>query len=429
MNEERMFILKMVEEGKITAAEAAALLDALGDERDDEEERRERARRPGSDLAAQISEAIQAALRSVPNITEDVRESWNEVRKDLVQSLREMREEMKKKKLIDLSGLSHLVSHMREVGFGPAHEFEERFSGSFDAAGVPDVELISKNGSLTVIGWEQPSYEVVVRKKVYGRDEEAARRVADEAVVVEKDAFRLKVDGRATGAVTVSAEVRLPRRQALALAATTSNGSVLLEGLTLKEGRATTTNGSVRVRSVSAERLVAATVNGRVEGRSVVAEEAEVSSVNGSIDWDGQAQRALIKTVNGAVRCTPSLPAAGADSGHGEWEVRSVNGSVRLLLSPAADVGVSVSASGRLVEVDDGAHGLRAEREDGPGGARRQVHAKSPGYEEAPRRLDVCAKTVNGSVRVADRRETDRREKGDERDGAQGGTDADSNDA
>ncbi len=449
MNEERAFILKMVEEGKITAAEAEALLDAL-DDKHDEDERPEDSRERGSasgdetgkaeegerkgkrasqDLAGQLSESIQAILRNVPNITEDVREGWNEVRKDLKQSLQEVKEEMKKKRLVDLSGLGDLLTHMRDVGFGHSHEFEERVVGEFsEEAALPEFELATKNGSLLVSGWDQASYEVVVRKKVYSRDEEGARRTAESAVEIERGSDRLRIDGRGSSGVTVSMEVRVPAKRSIALEATTQNGSVTLKELTLNRGRATTTNGSVHVEDVRARRLVAATVNGKVEGEAVDASDCEVRTVNGSIAWEGRSVRAELKTVNGPVRYAPDL--VDADDGAGEsvngvFNVKSVNGGIRLMVPRSGSVGMRLDVKGRSVEIDEEKTGLHVESRGGRA-ASRHVTAATTGYEGAHRRFEVTAKTVNGSIRIEERRE---RERPSEPERAPEGTAADGADA
>lgn len=191
MNEERLFILKMLEEGKINAQEAAALLEALeigsageaeeraevrgeepvsrpaddggergaephagdggggaGDEashrfeadpdrereeaRGEEERRREEERSREEhergwgafswELAQQIRESIQSAMRGVPQITEELKENLQDVREEISHSLKEVREEIKKGPLVDVSGLKHLFANVfgRGPGAGPS---------------------------------------------------------------------------------------------------------------------------------------------------------------------------------------------------------------------------------------------------------------------------------------------------------------------
>lgn len=428
MNEERAFILRMVEEGKITADEAGALLDALEDKDDvsedartvggeqaagsgtsDSDEADAKAKRAGQDFASQITESIQAVLRNVPNLTEDVRDGWNEVRKDLRQSLQEMKEEMKKKRLVDLSGLADLLSHMRDVGFGQSHEFEERVVGEFsEEASLPEIELVTKNGGVRVTGWERPDYELVVHKKVYGRDEESARRTADDAVEIEKDRGRLRVDARGTSGVTVSMELHIPSERIVALEATTQNGSVSLKDLAMNRGRATTTNGSVRVEQVTARNLIAATVNGKVEGENVDAHDCEVRTVNGSVAWDGRSIRSEVKTVNGSVRYAPDIldqPGEANAGTSGQFNVKSVNGGIRLVVPRSANLGVRLDVKGRSVHIDEEKTGLFVESRGGRVGAPRHVTASTTGYESALRRFEVTVKSVNGSIRVEERRE------------------------
>lgn len=420
MSEERMFILKMVAEGKITADEAAALLDALDDEEDDDgrvggrarvgddtddiddDESRRKERRTGQDFVSHIGESIQTALRNVPHLAEELKEGWNEVRKDLSQSFRDVKEEIKKKRLVDFSGLSEFLAQVREVGLGPSHEFEERMTGEFPAdARPPKLEFVTKNGSVTVSGWDRATYEIVVRKKVYGRDEHSAKAVADGAVVRDVGEGWLRIDGRATRGVTVSLDVKLPKDRPFTLEATSQNGSVVVEDLVLDRVRASTTNGSVRVDDVTAAELLASTVNGKVWGDDVDATACEVRTVNGAVEWSGRALRSELKTVNGSIRYSPELIESDEDDQGlvGLFEVRTVNGSVRIHLPKPSDVGIGLDLSGRSVEIDNELRFVTESVSDRLGEAPKIV-AKSQTYEEARRRMDLAVNAVNGSIWV-----------------------------
>lgn len=412
-----MFILKMLEDGKISAEEAAALLEALQDDEGDarraddagsgsDSARRAHGRKAPQDLASQISETIQSALRNVPNLTDDVRDGWKEMRDDMRVALGDLRDELKKKKLIDLSGFSELLSHMREVGYGQAHEFEERISGTFaDGTAPVRVELVTKNGNVQVQGWDRPDFEVVLRKKVYRRDEASAKETADAAVRVEVEKDRVVVDGRGGSTVTVAIEARLPKSRLADLDAESQNGSVTVRGLTLVNGRAATTNGSVDVAQIAARRMHASTVNGRVVGEAVDAESCDVTTVNGSVEWAGASTRLNVKSVNGGVRIAPEPPAKATEyeTSPAEVQMKSVNGSLRVTLP--ARVAIEVDAQARSVHLGEADTGLAVDEQTGKAGVNRRVRASRQAQPSTQtqfperRALQIAAKTVNGSIR------------------------------
>ena len=445
MNEERMFILKMIEQGKITAEEGAALLEALrddgdrraasdgggpgadrdagsgrdgrrepaadagegrgaeerdgerrtaGDARDDERHRRPRP----ADLATQIKEAIHSALRGVPHVTEELVENWKEVSEDVRNSFNEIRDEIRKRGLVDVSGLMELISHVRDLGFGHLHEFEEEVEGAFTEKG-PRIELATTNGSITVRGWEKARYRLILRKRVQVADESRAEETARRLVDVTAEDGLLRATARQLLNSSVSMELWLPSASDASIELRSGNGGLRIEGLSCREASATTTNGSVQLKRVTADRVVTRTTNGKVSCSEVVSRSAEANTTNGSVSWSGAAESAEIRTVNGTARIEPQVPERpdggdATEAGRSRYDVSSVNGSFHIDLPEDDGIGVSVVARGRSVKVEG--DGLRLSF-DGDG--REERRARTPGYDAAPAKLDFVLSTVNGSVR------------------------------
>ena len=68
MSEERMVILKMLEEGKIASEEAERLLRALGGQERDEEEKEREKEGKGEDIFDALGEGMDRAFKAVQNM-------------------------------------------------------------------------------------------------------------------------------------------------------------------------------------------------------------------------------------------------------------------------------------------------------------------------------------------------------------------------
>lgn len=464
MSEERMFILKMIEEGKITAEEGAALLEALRDEvfeSDRPEERKEaenfgadrpssgsdgrgedeagagrqsdddgedgRDRRPrGSDIATQIKEAIQTALKGVPHVTDELKDNWKEVREDVRHSFHEIRDEIRKKGLVDVSGLMDLISHMRDVGFGNSHEFEEEVEGVLSDAD-PSVALSTTNGAITVKGWDKPGFRLLLKKRLQAVDEEKAKEAAQGMVDLAVDAGALRATARHMRNASVSMELWLPVESGTAIEARSENGSIRLEGVTCREADVTTTNGSIHVHGVKGERVATRTTNGKVTCSNVRSQRAEAKTTNGSVSWGGAAEVGEIRTVNGTARLeleAPDSPAgwASGETSASRYDVSTVNGSVHVELPDDDEVGISAVANGRSVRVEGDESRLVFD-----GNGRGERRGRTPGYDEAAKKLDLTLRTVNGSIRLHAASKGPRADEGGDLDA--GGTDSNTQDA
>lgn len=485
MNEERLFILKMLEEGKISAQEAAALLDALeasdaagagepaekaGDAgkggttgpgagastaqpdgaaaeaasraagtgagagqagpaegaareesgaggRPEEGARRDRDDEPkwqefSRDLGRQIREAIHNAMRGVPQIKEELKENFQEVREEVQHTIKEVREEIRKGPLVDVSGLVNLINNL--FGRGPSHEVTDEVTGTWAEGVRPKLELRTRNGSVTVTGWNEPHYKVIIRKWVHAAGEEEAKRLAADAVHVAAGDDGLQVVSRDYQRVSVSIEAKVPKDRVHELLASSTNGAVVLEELKVATARTSTTNGAVRLRQVTGERIDAGTTNGRIACEKVHARELDLSTTNGAIQWDGSAAHARLHTTNGAIRFTPALPAGRGGAGEdrpgepgeaqesvaGFYKASTTNAGIHVRLPDDPDVGVRFEARGRGVSlgVDDGRFVLENSSREFTGS--QFIKAATPGYGEAKRRMELYLETTNGGIRL-----------------------------
>jgi DUF4097 and DUF4098 domain-containing protein YvlB len=174
MNEERMGILKMVAEGKITAEEAESLLRTL--DAPDESQQVSEEQLPSEDE----QESFVELLKSGPESLKDQGELSLEFRRVSGNSARNMEREARRHR-----GRRHSV-HYEEPRAQMSLETTEKF----------DLGIDSRHGDIEVRSWAKNSLQIDYQITVWAEDEETAKEIASEIEIridPEKDA-----SGRAT---------------------------------------------------------------------------------------------------------------------------------------------------------------------------------------------------------------------------------------
>ena len=328
MSEERMKILQMLADGKITADDTAKLLDAIAEPK--------RAAPPGAAFVSEVRRAVEDVIQSIP------KESIDEVKDVLRETLREGRE------------AAHHWRHWARGGWGArmaatlggGHEASAPFE---DVRATSATRLVVRNTRGDVRLSQSPDGQLRVR---------ARRRVwASEARDAERLAERLPIEIREAGEVItvegpgarpfherlrVDFDIAVP--EALRIELHLVRGDVQAEALprdlsiTLVKGDISATDcGRITIQNVSGEILVqqargevaarvirgdlhiagvsgdvtAATKRGDVTVRASTAGRVEISTVRGDVDLRAEAFSpgggATVHTVNGdvAVRLGP----------------------------------------------------------------------------------------------------------------------------
>ncbi|HEX6971258.1 MAG TPA: hypothetical protein VF234_03495, partial [Limnochordia bacterium] len=290
LDDERLFILRMVQEGKITADEAARLLEALeGSEppvrRDPAPDASktpppgERVRERADELKRLARERAEEMRRSADELRRLARERAEEVRREVREKASQWRRHVEKIKegipadlgeriaadveagvRKGLSSFGNLAEWLRTLPWGgelgPAHQFTREVEGEFaapDGRAIP-VELATVNGAITVQPWERPGYRIVAVIRVRGVDKEEAAARAETAVEVQEGPDGIQVHAKERSRMQVELQAWLPGRLAYDLALRSTNGAVRASDLETRSLEATTTNGAVHLHGLRGAR-------------------------------------------------------------------------------------------------------------------------------------------------------------------------------
>ncbi len=384
MSEEKMQVLKMLEQGKITHEEALSLLKALNEGPDISVKQQ-----PPSESKAEIAKAMSsistevrdglneglAELRSsLQDAFGDVRSAMQEVSGELGEAMEEVRSELSE-------AMNEIPKNFSGVDwftglFGlamPEHKFEDE--ETLEVAGNTenlDLTVDTKNGYIRLTPAEDDSIHLTVLKKIRAESKEKASEIAEQCVIKEltsegtKLKLKLSVDQELQGAVSFL--LAIPARLMVGLALFTKNGSVDLTDIS-GSGIIESKNGRLQVKGGKFDALRAVTKNGSV----ILATEAE---------------DLIAETKNGAVRCSlqPGFS--------GRYFMESKNGSIQVVTIPsAASYRVDAATTHGVARVT--LREFTPEQQSKHG-----VTGQSAGYEGAQVKVDLKLVTKNGSVTV-----------------------------
>ena len=183
MKEERMKVLEMLQDGKITAEDAMKLLDALGDtteesqsgqrRRNGSRQRQRRRRRGGTDIQVKVQERIretQETLReAMPNVNRIVREATRSI-PDVGKIVQEA-----------MQTASEAFSQWAEDGDRRYPEKAVRQFVETTPIQVSDrLSVSTSKGHVTSKIWDRDEVKIDAKISVWGTDEEAVQAFAEQ---------------------------------------------------------------------------------------------------------------------------------------------------------------------------------------------------------------------------------------------------------
>lgn len=305
--EERKMILNMLNEGKINAAEAARLLEALGDKQPVQKEvvenydvvKVENAKQDGQ------SKSKSKSFYKEQSLTSKISELVDRV--------------VKKVKDVDL-----------DFNFGSSINVQHIFQDN--DLDFKSLKVDVPNGKVNVIPWDESGVRAECDAYVYKVETvEEARNKFLEYVKMEGEQGILlfKV---ADKQVKVNVDLYVPRKQYEEVALSLGNGDLKMEDLNIQVLKGGTSNGSVSLKNVSGKVLASETKNGSIDVIDSHWEQGELETWNGSIRVDGAIVDLEAETLNGSI--TYRLPKAV----NGKAEFKTVTGRINVYLPSELEV-------------------------------------------------------------------------------------------
>lgn len=275
MNEEKKRILKMVEEGKVTAEEAFGLLDEL-----------EKASQTAEQKQAEIVQELSTAVK------------FDEARKE--ETIHQKIQSTKEKifEFVD-TALKKIKDFDLDLNFGQSVEISHIFHQGDVSLKELDFDLA--NGSLRLVPWGQNDVRIECQAKVYrveNQDQARQNFLKDTQFAVDGDKLRF---GTQQKWMKVSAVAYIPQKHYDKARVRIFNGTIQGEQLDVDKLRMKTANGKIDLAEVTGRKLEVETANGQIKILQSMVDELEAETINGAIKVDGDYQSVETQSFNGSI--------------------------------------------------------------------------------------------------------------------------------
>lgn len=373
MQDERRMILRMLEEGKISADEATELLKALGTSQKAPESGAEpedpwvRLEKLGEDFAAKVEIATERFSRSLEHSVGD-----------------------------KLGKLPRILSKFPFFGSEESQEFTGVSMGTVGPGEVIPVRIRNPNGSVRVTGWSEESYQLKMVQRLRGGDREALRTRLyhlEWEEGAERKEFDLTLPN--LDELDISLHLMIPKARMYELNLQTQTGALIVENLKGTSLNLETVNGHTKLQSVKAHTIQGEGGNGSCEMNQVEANVVNYRLGNGSFRVSLSATNVDLLTSNGAIHVRiVGIP------GLTNYKLGTTNGAIKVILPSQVDVGLALDLQTAVGRISTDVSALEITRQERQGGGASLV-AHSIEYSSKPDKLDLQASSTSGSITLS----------------------------
>lgn len=287
MQEERKIILKMIEDGKITAEEGLQLLNALKDPKQETPEAKgnESTKVTETSLSKSVDWDNSSSRRQAEYRTSSFATRFADFIDEAIQKIKEF----------DL-----------DFNFGSSVEIQHIFQHR--TARVEKVDIHLENGGITFRPWEEDDIRVECNVKVYKvKDSDEARRAFLDEVVFDVSNEKLRFESRRKS-MKVNMVIYLPKKDLEKIKLYTFNGNLTGDTVDVEKIEAQTVNGRINFEEITAEDVRVETVNGSISVAKLNAEHCDAKTVNGTIALNAAKGKLDAETLNGTINYTLLKP-------------------------------------------------------------------------------------------------------------------------
>lgn len=365
MSEERKMILKMLEEGKISADEAERLLQALNEQSEKDKSSQDQR----SEESGALSEYVDW-------------ERWDERK----QTYKQQSSGFRFSQFIE-----NFIQKIKDVdidfNFGSYERVKHIYQDHADA--FAEIKINLKNGAVELIPWEHPYVQIDCDVQVYrtASNEEARNKFLKEVrFEIANETLLFTCEARD---VKIKASVYVPAKA--------------YDFVECK-----LFNGSVTGQNVIAKDLEIKTMNGNVSFSNVDLHKGEIETNNGAVTISGKANRLDIETFNGGIDIIGSFRNVDAENfsgtvtadldAEGNVSLQSMIGNITAYVPTNVQVNGELTSAIGTVQCELHSFEVLNEKKEL---AQRYLHFVTNKKEK--RILSLEAKTKAGTIQVMER--------------------------
>jgi DUF4097 and DUF4098 domain-containing protein YvlB len=395
ISEEKLLILKMLEEGKITSAEAARLIEAL----DGSSKQTTGDSSTKQQKQANFQDEIHKMRDRVHEWKTDFKNNYKQ--KDFDRAMDDFGAKAEKlgknvanttfgivDKLVDFVG--SFVETNSFNFFGNFPTIEKTYE-SIAIEGM-DINIEGTNSNISVK--KHLDNKIIIKSKIRG-----PQQTAENAIVYSDTGNIISLKLNKVANISVSHEILLPAVKFNNIRFETSNGKIYAEDSQASTFEAITKNGPIELMGVNSDKISLTTKNSRVQVNYVIGRDIEINTSNGAID----IKHIKANTIKGTTT-------------NGKIFIENVQ---NLESGQEITLNMKTSNSGIKINMDDTdnkAYKIFAKTSNGginllipdlvynnlnkQGTLGSLVEAESKNYSDAIDKVNVIAETTNGFIEV-----------------------------
>ncbi|TYQ14684.1 UNVERIFIED_CONTAM: DUF4097 and DUF4098 domain-containing protein YvlB [Acetivibrio alkalicellulosi] len=395
LSEEKMYILKMLEEGKISSEQAARLIEALDpDKKSDEREYSGK-----QDKKVNFNEEVNKVKDRLNDWKKEFKKNYSQ--KDFDKAVEDFGVKMEKvgknlahttvgfaDKVVDFVG-SFIDTNAFNV-FGNYKAVTRTFEIEYVNDNT-EIEIEGLNGNILVK--KHMEDKVIIRSIVKSPQDNA-----DEILTFSHNEDNAKISYNKIGNISVSHEVFLPTIKVKSIKLVTKNGKIYVEDSLADTFEAITSNSNIDLMGVTCNKLNVSTKNGKIQFGYIIGSDINIDANNSVIDIKHiKTENINVVTRNGKVlvenihHCDNSstidlkLKTANAgikvnmndmDMKGYKVKAHTTNGEINLLIPDMTYRNVSKQMKNNFIE------------------------AQSNDYDNHDKKVNIIAETINGYIEI-----------------------------
>lgn len=408
MANEKMMILKMLEEGKITAAEASRLLDSDGKKPSSANSGTQyttHTANPGEDYYTTRPDSSRSSYNqnrpdtgsrsgsvsggSFDEFTADLGKKFETFARDMEPKLQKFTEVFAEKTVNLADKISKTLASDTP---SPAGSSTPPSPGSgtmvnFEMAVTPgynELSIMGINGETRLKGYngDKITAKVIYKTRRYGAAIELMKLGSKYYLSYDEDEFE-----------KVSIDMYVPENMFNVVNITNMNGLLDIDTVNADSFSAHNTNGSSKISGISAETIKIDCSNGRLDLNSIKGRSAEIINFNAIVEAGAlDIANMKLENGNGAV----NINAAYLNSYAAYlWAIETSNAKLTLNLPTLPDLGYHIKAHTTLGNIKLGLTGMNYIYNDSS-----TTEAKSIHYDSASKKMKLSLETSNGTIHV-----------------------------
>jgi len=320
--DERKRILKLVEDGTISADEAINLLEALSKQKESAQTTPpstyvEPVQTQGQEQQSTYEQ--QDKKRKSTGFEDLFSKLGNNKKMD--ELLHDLSEFSGRMMTLMNTTLSKVKDFDVEFPFGEKVEFDKNYV--FNVEEVRGFEIDIPNGRVTIEKGSEPTIQVETHVKTSKVESEleTMERFTDGLVELKDDKIEITTQAKMAH---VALRILVPEKHYDVFLIRMLNGGITLNNVDAKLFKVKTYNGSIKLEDVNFEHADLKSVNGSIEARGITGDDLEAETANGRVYIDGAVREVDAESVNGHVVVTTT------SSKPHKVKARTVAGSVEL---------------------------------------------------------------------------------------------------